>query len=103
MLLHCGDVFQQYVVDAYVKIEVNWLHFIENHQKELNFASYSGLNDFLYNKAEKAGAVVGEKVILPSSCVDSPRAMKQGYQDAMSICGKYGKPTYLTTIKCNPK
>lgn len=103
MLLHGGDVFQQYLVDAYVKTEANRLHYIETHQKELNAASYSGLNDFLYNKAQKAGAVVGEKVILPSFFVGSPRAMNQGYQDAMSICGKYGKPTYFTTLTCNPK
>ena len=29
--------------------------------------------------------------ILPSSFIGSPRAMNQAYQDAMAICGKYGK------------
>ena len=102
-LLHGGDLLQQYVTDAYVKTEANRLNFIETHQKELNAASYSGLNDFLNDRAQQTGATVGKKVILPSSFIGSPRAMKQGYQDAMALCGKYGKPTFFLTFTCNPK
>ena len=29
--------------------------------------------------------------------------MKQGYQDAMALCGKYGNPTFFLTFTCNPK
>ncbi|XP_046452737.1 uncharacterized protein LOC124200510 [Daphnia pulex] len=35
--------------------------------------------------------------------IRSPRAMKQGYQDAMAICSRFGKPTYFLTFTCNPK
>ena len=101
--MYGGDLLQQYVTDAYVKTEADRLNFIETHQKELYAASYTGLNDFLNDRANQTGATIGRKVILPSSFIGSPRAMKQAYQDAMALCGKFGKPTFFLTFTCNPK
>ena len=55
------------------------------------------------NRAEREHLTVGQVIVLPSSFIGSPRAMKQAYQDAMTICGKFGKSTFFLTFTCNPK
>ncbi len=45
--------------------------------------------DYITTRAEKDNIIVGTPVILPSSFIGSPRAMKQGYQDAMAICSRF--------------
>ena len=59
--------------------------------------------DYISTRAAGDYITVGTPVILPSSFTGSPRAMKQGYQDAMAICGRFGNPTYFLTLTCNPK
>jgi hypothetical protein len=86
-----------------VKIEANRVKYIREHQAELRVAQYDGLMDYVSNRAERENKTVGTIHILPSSFIGSPRAMKQSYQDAMSICSKFGKPTYFLTFNCNPK
>ncbi|KAI9555036.1 hypothetical protein GHT06_020333 [Daphnia sinensis] len=86
-----GSLTQQWTVDSYVKIEANRVKYIREHQAELHVAQYDGLLDYLHNRAERENLTVGSYHVLPSSFIGSPRAMKQAYQDAMAICGKFGK------------
>ena len=102
-VLYCGQITQQYMVDCYVKTKGNRLKYIREHQADLHVSQYNGLTDYLNNRAERENYTVGTICILPSSFIGSPRAMMQAYQDAMAICGKYGKPTYFLTFTCNPK
>ena len=102
-VLFCGQLTQQYKVDCYVKTERNRLKFIRQNQADLHVAAYNGMMDYLNNRAERENHTVGTICILPSSFIWSPRAMIQGYEDAMAICGKYGKLSYLLTFTCNPK
>lgn len=103
-LLHAsGKLFQQYIVDSYVKVEGSRLAFVRAHQQELRADSYKGLMDFLNSDAEQRGAVGGIPVVLPSSYIGSPRNMLQNYQDAMAIVARLGKPDLFLTITCNPK
>ena len=97
-VLYCGQLTQQYMVDCYVKTEGNRLKYIREHQADLHVAQYNRLADYLNNRAERENHTVGTICILPSSLKGSPRAMMQAYQDAMAICGKYGKPTYFLTF-----
>ena len=101
-VLYGGSLTQQFIVDSYVKVEANRINYLKTHQNDLHVAQYNGLMDYITNRAERENITVGTPVILPSSFIGSPRAMKQGYQDAMAICGKYGKPTYFLTFTCNP-
>ena len=126
---HVDPMFQQYVVDAYVKTEGCRLLFLRNNQRQLRVDLYSGkqrcycvvlciimsmqilllkslfayigLMDHLHNHSE-SDAHAGVPVILPSSFSGSPRAMQQNYQDAMAIVAKYGKPDLFVTYTCNP-
>jgi hypothetical protein len=98
-----GPLTQQLIVDSYVKNEANRVKYIREHQAELRVAQYDGLLDYVSNRAERENRTVGTIHILPSSFIGTPRAMKQSYQDAMSICSKFGKPTFFLTFTCNPK
>ncbi|CAF2632842.1 unnamed protein product [Rotaria sp. Silwood2] len=97
-----GKLFQQYIVDAYVKTEQNRLAFHRQNQKALRVELYQGLMDHLANEAEIEGLRPGRVIILPSSFQGSPRAMQQNYQDAMAIVRKYGKLDLFVTFTCNP-
>ncbi|EPB69310.1 hypothetical protein ANCCEY_11605 [Ancylostoma ceylanicum] len=100
-ILRAGKLFQQFAVDAYVKIEQNRLNYHRTHQRELRSDSYRGLRDYL--AGEDNSGPPGNRIILASSHIGSPRAMQQSYQDAMGIVARYGKPTYFLTITCNPQ
>ena len=103
-ILHAsGKLFQQYIVDSYVKAEGSWLKFIRSHQKEIRADSYKGLMDFLNSDTKEKGFAGRVPVILPSSYIGNPRNMLQNYQDAMTIVGRLGKPDLFLTITCNPK
>ena len=99
----CGKLFQQYIVDAYVKTEGFRLHYIRTNQTKLRVDLYTGLMDHVRSKAEERHMQPGKIVVLPSSFPGSPRAMQHNYQDAMAIVAKYGKPDLFLTFTCNPK
>lgn len=101
-ILYSGKLFQQYLVDAYVKVEQTRLDYQRFNQKQLRVDSYKGLSDYLAYAAEQRQLPPGKVVILSSCFPGSPRAMVQNYQDAMAICRKYGKPDIFITFTCNP-
>lgn len=80
-----GKLFQQFVVDSYIKVEGSRIAFIKLHQKEIRAENYKGLIDFLRSDAREKGINGGIPVILPSLHIGSPQNMLQNYQDAMSI------------------
>ena len=95
-------LFQQYLVEAYTKIEGNELTYIRTHQAQLRVESYQGLVDHVHRQAETEDANVGRIVILPSTFEGSPRNMHQNYLDAMTIVTKYGKPNIFLTMTATP-
>ncbi|XP_055352995.1 uncharacterized protein LOC129598933 [Paramacrobiotus metropolitanus] len=103
-VLHAsGKLFQQYIVDAYVRVEGSRLQFIRLNQKQLRAESYAGLLDHINTVAEDNNIAAGRVVVLPSTFIGSPRNMYQNYQDAMSIVRRYGKPDLFVTFTCNPR
>ncbi|GBO29161.1 hypothetical protein AVEN_236302-1 [Araneus ventricosus] len=101
-LLHSsGKLFQQYVVDTYVKTEGSRLNYIRLNQKDLRVEFYRGLLDALTTRASNNNLRVGKLVILPSF-QGSLRSMQQNYQDAMAMVRKFGRPDLFVTFTCNP-
>ena len=99
-----GRLFQQFAVDAYVKVEGARLDFIRHNQKQLRAREcYQGLMDHLENAAEERNLNAGNVVVLPSTFSGSPRAMHQLYLDTMAIVAKFGKLDAFLTFTCNPK
>ena len=81
-----GQLFQQYVVDMYAKIECSRLDYIRYNQNHLHAELYQGLTDAVENAdGQLDGSQIGKKVILPSSFTGSPQYQHQLYQDAMAI------------------
>lgn len=66
-IFNAGKLFQQYVVDAYVKVEGNNLNYIKRNQKQLRVEMYQGLMDFVHKSAEERQIPPGKIIILPSS------------------------------------
>jgi hypothetical protein len=98
-----GKLFQQYIVDAYLKAEASRLMFARLNQTALRVEQYQGLMDHLQGAAERRHLQVGRMVILPSTFQGSPRNLQQIFQDAMAIVGKFGKPDIFLTLTCNPR
>ncbi|GBM84770.1 hypothetical protein AVEN_118893-1 [Araneus ventricosus] len=77
ILHNSGKLFQQYIVDAYVKTEGSRLHFLRQNQKDLRIELYRGLLDALECRAHNENIRTGKLIILPSSFQGSPRHMQQ--------------------------
>ncbi|CAH2016979.1 unnamed protein product, partial [Acanthoscelides obtectus] len=97
-----GKLTQQYIVDAYVKIEQSRLQFITENQPRIRQEIFQGLIDYLDSRQLDVHYQPGNIFILPSTFIGSPRAFRQNYLDAMSIVTKHGKPDIFLTFTCNP-
>ncbi|XP_072148537.1 uncharacterized protein [Setaria viridis] len=100
-ILYGGRLFQQFIVDTYIKIESSRLDFIWNHQKEIRADLYQGLLDSIHAGQDR-GDVVGKRTVLSSSFIGGPRDKMRRYLDAMALVRKYGKPDIFLMMTCNP-
>jgi len=99
-LLRCRQLFHQFIVHMYAKIESERLLYIRINQQKLRSERYTHLRDAIYNDANQHD--LGKMVILPSSVTGSPRHMHEYNQDALTYVRKYGRPDIFITFTCNP-
>jgi len=88
-LLRCRQLFHQFIVDIYAKIESERLLYIRINQQNLRSEQYIHLRDAISNDANPHD--LGKMVILPSSVTGSPRHMHEYTQDALT-CEKVRSP-----------
>ncbi|KAL6896933.1 hypothetical protein ACP4OV_007505 [Aristida adscensionis] len=69
-------LFQQFVVDTYIKIESSRLDYIWLHQDKLRADLYQGLVDSLAGGEGRTDAV-GKRTVLPASFIGGPRDMRR--------------------------
>lgn len=100
-ILYGKRLFQQFVVDMYMKIEGARLDYIRDHQKEMRVDLYKGVVDSI-NAGESRADAVGKRTVLPAKCIGGKRDMKRRFMDAMALVQKYGKPNIFLTMTCNP-
>ncbi|XP_048551207.1 uncharacterized protein LOC125530835 isoform X1 [Triticum urartu] len=100
-MLYGKRLFQQYVVDMYIKVESSRLDYIRNHQKQIRADLYQGVVDSL-QAGENCADAVGKWTILPTSFIGGKRDRRRRYLDAMALVQKYGKPDIFLTMTCNP-
>ena len=98
-ILKCRQLFHQYIVDIYAKIESERLLFIRLNQTKLRSEQYIHLRDAVVNDSNTTN--VGKITILPSSYAGSPRHMHEYAQDAIAYVCLYGRPDLLITFTCN--
>ena len=82
----------------YVKIEGQRLAFIRNNQNKLRSEQYDVLRKHVINLGNDHNVRPGRVVVLPSTYVGSPRALKENFEDAMAIVKKYDKPDLFITF-----
>ncbi|XP_055860289.1 uncharacterized protein LOC129921730 [Biomphalaria glabrata] len=98
-----GRLFQQYLVDTFIRVERDRIQWIKSNQKKILAEKYIGVSNFLKELAEKKDAVVGETIILPSSFPGSTRYYAEQFEDAMAIVRRFGSPDFFITMTCNPE
>lgn len=99
-ILKCRQLFHQFIVDMYAKIESERLLFLRLNQKKLRAEEYIHLRDAIANDGNIND--VGQICILPATYTGSPRHMHEYAQDAMTYVRKYGRPDLFITFTCNP-
>ena len=89
ILLQCGGLFLQFIIDHYPLSEAWRLLYIKNHQSTLWAELSSALQDA--NTADENDAhVVAKRLILHTSVTGRPCYMRQHVLYAMSICDEMG-------------
>jgi hypothetical protein len=100
-ILYGKRLFQQYVVDMYMKVEGARLDYIRDHQKEIRADLYKGVVDSITAGESRADAV-GKLTVLPAKFIGGKRDFKRRFMDAMALVQKYGKPDIFLTMTCKP-
>ncbi|CAF1606331.1 unnamed protein product [Rotaria magnacalcarata] len=98
-ILRCRQLFHQFIVDMYTKIESERLWFIRLNQKKLRVDEYIHLRDAIANDGNTDN--LDQLVILPSTFTRSPRHMHEYTQDAMTYVKNYGRPDLFVTFTRN--
>lgn len=98
-----GKLTQQYIVDAWSKVEGERLKYCRMQQKKLRSEMYCGLMDYIKTKSDEDNVKPGKLVIPPSSFYGEPRYYQQSFMDGMGLVQTFGKPQLFITMTCNPK
>jgi hypothetical protein len=92
-ILNCRQLFNQFVVDMYAKIESERLLFISLNEHKLRVEEYIHLRDAVANDGNVE--TLGALVILPATFTGSPRHMHEYAHDAMAYVRTYGRPDFI--------
>ena len=103
-ILRCRQLFHQYIVDKYVKIESERLRYIKFNQAKLHSEEYIHLHDAIIGNVHTTNDInnIGTAYVFPSSYIGSPRHMQEYIQDAMTYVRAYGRPDLFITFTINP-
>ena len=101
--MHGKKLYQEWLVEQFAKVESRRLQFLQQNQKLFRSDHFAGLADSMAAGDTNNLADLGQRVLLPSSRVGSPRFLNQLYQDAMGIVRALVRPDYFITMTCNTK
>jgi hypothetical protein len=97
-IFRAGNLFQQWIVDAWAATDQGRLNWLRNNQAKLRVDLYKGLADAIANDAQTTLGDLGQRFILPSSYIGGSRFMFQLYQDSLAIARFSGKPDWFLTM-----
>lgn len=96
-------MFQRYLVDMFMRINQEHLHFIQTEQPKLRTTLLNGIEDALSMHDDNIDLnQLGECIILPSSYLGRPCDMHQRYLDSMAIACHFKKIDIFLTMTANP-
>ena len=100
-VLHRGAaLFQQYMVDIWLSIEMHRLEYFRFNQQKLRADLYDTARRQLLGDQDVA--TTGRRIVLPATFAGGVRHMQCSYQDSMAIVRTLGKPGYFITFTANP-
>lgn len=102
-ILHKGcKLFQQWVVDQYLKVEAERFRFLRSkkQQEKFRISQRKGLIDAI-SQNKKLSKIGKKSIFLPESFVGGPRYMYKKFLDSAAIVTKFGKPSLFITFTCN--
>jgi len=100
-VLHRGAaLFQQYMVDIWLSIEMHRLEYYQFNQQKLRADLYDTARRQLLGDQDVA--TTGRRIVLPAAFAGGVRHMQRSYQDSMAIVRTLGKPGYFITFTANP-
>ena len=100
-ILQARRRLQQFIIDAYAKIESERLQYLRREQGGLRVDSYRDLLETIVNQDEDSRNV-GQKVILPSRFCGGPRYMFERQHDAMACVRNFVRPDLFLKVTTNP-
>ncbi|XP_075080477.1 uncharacterized protein LOC107824485 [Nicotiana tabacum] len=100
-VIHCGRIFQQFIVDVYIKLETQRLDFFSFNPDLFRIEFLQRLLDIL-RFGEREASKIGKKTFLPVTFIGGPRDMRRRYMDAIALIQYFGKPDFFITMTCNP-
>ena len=95
------DLFYQFAIDMYAKIESERLLYSRINETQLHVDNYMHLHEGINN--DRNGMNISQLCILPSTFIGGPPYMHEQMQDAMTHVKHYRKPDLFFTCTCNPK
>nr|XP_043633210.1 uncharacterized protein LOC122604381 [Erigeron canadensis] len=101
VILLGGRLYQQYVVDVYIKIETTRLNFHEYNQDKIRVDLYQGIVDCV-NAGEVNLSRIRRRIVLPATFIGGPRDMRRRFLDAMTLVQDADKPDLFLMFTCNP-
>ncbi|GFW65222.1 helitron_like_N domain-containing protein [Trichonephila clavipes] len=100
--LRTRQLFHQFLVDMYIKVESERLRYIALSQKKLRAENYIHLQDAISADDNIRPNDIGKMDFLPSTFVNSPRYLQEYTQDAFIYVRTYGRPGIFVNLTCNP-
>lgn len=98
---HSYRLFEQYCIDASMRVEDARLQWVRQNQSHLRADLYENLQAAVANNET---AIAGTRVVLPASVTHSPRDLRHRFQPAMTICRNLRRgPDLFITMTCNPQ
>lgn len=87
-------LYQQWLCDAWAKVESNDLGWVQTHQDTIFADKYVNLK----KRAAENTTGGGTPTVLPSTYHGSDRYMYKKFQDAMALCRVFGRPHLFITF-----
>ena len=99
--LRGGELFQEFLVDAWAATEQNRLTYYKLNQGKLRAELYQELLDMDPDYVRPGQ--IGQRFVVPSSFTGSPRLMFEIFQDSMAIMRYNQNPNIFLIMTANPK
>ncbi|XP_071052894.1 uncharacterized protein [Onthophagus taurus] len=102
ILHNSGKLFQQYIVDEWVRAEASELCYLKQNPERFRLVSADVVRRCLKDQFRGTDTRIGKTWVLPTSHTGSIRYKNRKYLEALAMVARHGKPDLFITMTCNP-